>query len=336
VICRAWPEDDNFEGNYVSQYETAEVELVAGEPVEFVVEYQKRAARGAVRMEWQVPGAIDRLKQATDAAAEADVVIVCAGLSNLHEGGSRDRVNLDLPEQQIRLIEEITKVNPKTEVALFNGGPLVMPWEKDVPALLEAWYPGQEGGRALARILFGEVNPSGRLPDTLAHRLADHASAAHYPGNGREVVYAEGLSVGYRHFDSAKIEPHYPFGFGLSYTRFEISAAACSTDRLSEGDDLTVRVRLKNVGKRDGATVVQVYVRPIAPPVWRPEKELKAFAKVSLSAGEATEVELQLSWRDFAYFDVESNDWRVAPGSYDILVGEHSRSLVATRVDVGN
>lgn len=335
VICQAWSDDDNFEGNYVSQYETAEVQWVSGEPVEMVVEYQKRAARGAVRLEWQVPGAIDGMQQAIDAAADADVVIICAGLSNLHEGGSRDRASLDLPATQVRLIEAISKVNPKTVVALFNGGPVTMPWEPQVPALLEAWYPGQEGGRALARILFGDVNPSGRLPDTLAHRLTDHASASHYPGDGREVVYAEGLSVGYRHFDSAKIEPHYPFGYGLSYTRFEIAPTVCSERQLTEGESLNVNVKVKNVGTRDGATVVQAYVRPIAPPVWRPEKELKTFVKVHLSAGESTEVQMRLRWRDFAYFDVDDNDWRVAPGQYDILIGEHSRSLIATRIKVG-
>jgi beta-glucosidase len=327
IAYEAWPTDANFEDNYVTRSAAVERDFTAGEPVEIVVEYGKRAARGAVRLEWEVPGRPDPIQHAVAAAQTADAVVLCVGLSNLYEGGSHDRADIDLPEAQQQLIDAISAANRRTIVVLFNGGPLAMPWEPKVSALLEAWYPGQEGGRALAKIVFGETNPSGRTPDTLARRLGDHASAQNYPGDGQHVYYKEGLFIGYRHFDSAKIEPHYPFGFGLSYTTFEIAAPSLGASHFAIDSDVRVATSVKNTGNRTGKEVVQLYLRPINPTVTRPEKELRSFQKVELQPGEEKKLTFTVANKDFAYYDTTASQWRVAPGDYEILIGHDSRNL---------
>jgi beta-glucosidase len=313
---------------------TVEADFTAGQPVEVVFEYGKRAARGAVRLEWEVPGRPDPVQAAVEAARQADAVVICAGLSNLFEGGSRDRADIDLPAAQQRLIESVAAANPRTIVTLFNGGPLAMPWEPKVAALIEAWYPGQEGGRALARIIFGDVDPSGRLPDTLPRRLQDHAAALNYPGDGKRVVYQEGLFIGYRHFDIADIEPHYPFGFGLGYTTFEVGAPVLAAEKFVIGQSIQVSTTVKNTGSRAGKEVVQLYLRPIDPPVKRPDKELRAFRKITLAPGEEKSVNFTLWPKDFAYYNVGSKKWITAPGEYEILVGRHSRDCRSVKLEL--
>ena len=326
-IAGAPPDENNFEAKYGSQYLTFECDLTAGEPVDIRFEYEKRAARAAVRMEWEEPGEPSPMEHAAAVAKTADVAIVCAGLSNLFEGGSRDRETLDLPAAQIDLIRKIAAANPKTIVVLNNGGPVVMPWADEVPALVETWYPGQEGGRALARILFGETSPSGRLPDTIPFRLEDHAAAANYPGDGEVVRYEEGIFIGYRHFDTANVTPHFPFGFGLSYTEFEYSDVTLSSPAMSQGGQITARVTVTNTGERAGKETVQLYVRDQQASVPRPDKELRNFQKIDLEPGETKTVELAVTWRDLAFWDTKSHAWRVEPGEFEILVGPHSREL---------
>jgi beta-glucosidase len=322
---------DNFEAGYQSTYEIVERDFVRGEAVEIELLYSKRAARAGLRLEWEVPGAPSPIDRAEEAARGADAVIVCTGISNMFEGGARDRESIELPAAQVQLITRLAAANPRTVVVLNNGGTLAMPWEPRVPAILEAWYPGQEGGRALARIIFGLVDPSGRLPDTIAHRLADHAAAAHYPGDGTHVTYREGLAIGYRHFDQAAIVPHYPFGFGLSYTTF---AYEPPVPCLASDGSGTVRVKVRNTGWRSGKTVVQLYVQPIDPPVARPPKELRAFAKIELAPGGEMEVHLELTRRDYAYFDATAGQWVVTPGAYALLTGEHARSVNGVVVNI--
>jgi beta-glucosidase len=334
IVIEDWPVDATFEDDYRMRYFMVEREFAAGVPVEIVAEYGKRAARGGVRIEWEVPGQPDPLARAVRSAASADAVVVCAGLSNLLEGGAMDRRSIDLPQVQQDLIAAVAAANPRTIVVLNNGGPLAMPWEPDVSAILEAWYPGQEGGRAVARILFGEANPSGKLPDTLARRLDDHLAMKNYPGDGEHVVYAEGLFVGYRHFDSAGIEPHYPFGFGLGYTTFEISAPELNCESVRAGDGLIVRGTVRNTGSRAGGETVQVYVRPITPPVTRPPKELRGFQKFHLQPGGQAEWAFALTARDFSYFCAETGTDVVAPGRYEILVGADSRNLKGAMIAV--
>lgn len=334
-ILSAWDSvDGNFEEKYQTRYHSFEYDFQEGVPVRLDLVYGKRAARAGLRFEWEIPGAANPIDKAVEAACEADAVIVCAGLSNLFEGGAHDRQNIDLPPIQEDLIRRLSAANPKTIVTVFNGGPLAFPWIAHVPCLLEAWYPGQEGGRALARILFGLTNPSGHLPDTVAHRLEDHAAMTNYPGDGETVKYDEGIFIGYRHFDSAGIEPQFPFGFGLSYTSFTISAPSIDRPVIRKGDRILVTATVKNTGPRPGKEVVQLYVRQIDPAMPRPVKELRAFMKVSLLPGEEKTVPFLVGERELQTFDPEISRWHVAPGKYELLVGAHSRSVQGATLSV--
>lgn len=336
VLIEAWDDakNGNFEEKYQTRYVTTECELTAGEPARIELTYGKRAARAGVRLEWEIPGGENQLDRVMKEAGEADAVVICAGISNLFEGGAHDRTTINIPDVQRELIERIASVNPRTIVALNSGGVLGLPWERAVPAILQSWYPGQEGGRALARILFGLADPSGRLPDTIPHRLEDHASVRSYPGDGNTVKYEEGLFIGYRHFDHAGIEPHFPFGFGLSYTDFAFSPPRLSAQEITSDEHLAVSVTVKNTGRRTGKTVVQLYIRPIQSPVPRPEKELRAFRKITLAPGEETSLDFSLGRREFQYFDAATGDWRVSPGRYEILTGPHSRSFQLATVGI--
>jgi beta-glucosidase len=326
-LVEDWDNDPqgNFEASYQTRYFTIEREFTAGQACRLELCYGKRAARAGVRLEWEIPGQADPISRAADLAREADAVIVCAGLCNMFEGGTHDRPDIDLPEAQVRLIQEIAAANPRTIVTLNSGGVLGLDWEACVPAILQAWYPGQEGGRALAHILFGQVNPSGRLPDTIPFRLEDHAAIQNYPGDGREVRYKEGLSIGYRHFDRAGIPVRYPFGHGLSYTTFELFALTAEPVR--PGHQVTVRARVKNTGPGPGKTVVQLYIRAVAPPLERPEKELRAFRKIHLDPGHEREISFTLGRRDWEYFDPAQAAWTVAPGQFEVLVGVDPSAL---------
>ena len=327
-------DDSNFEKKYQTHYLTTECDLEAGKPVSIVLIYGKRAARAAIRFEWEIPGVEDRMENLLREAEEADAVVVCAGLSNLFEGGSCDRSHIDLPESQRSLIERVASVNPRTIVALNSGGVLAMPWEPAVPAILQAWYPGQEGGRALARILFGDTNPSACLPDTIPRRLEDHAAIRNYPGDGKMVKYEEGLFIGYRHFDRADIEPHFPFGFGLSYTEFEFSRPSLSSTTMTSDENIRVELDIKNIGQRQGQVVVQLYIRPISPPVERPEKELRAFQKVHLASGKRSSISFTIGRRELEYFDSATSSWRVSPGRYELVISRHSRSMDSVSAEI--
>jgi beta-glucosidase len=200
---------------------------------------------------------------------------------------------------------------------------------------VQAWYGGSEAGPALASVLFGDVNPSGKLPCTFPKKLSDspaHAAgrARQYPGEAGKVWYDEGLLVGYRWNDAKRIEPLFPFGHGLSYTRFRYAGLEVRLANGPDGPTATVSLQVSNAGERPGAEVVQAYVRPLKPPVPRPEKELKAFAKIALAPGETRTVTLSLGPRAFAYYDPDAKGWRAAKGRYEILVGASSRDIRLT------
>lgn len=271
--------------------------------------------------------------EAVAAAKAADVVIYVGGLNHKNgfdsEGG--DRKNLELPAGQDKLLKKIVRANPRTVVVLIGGGAVEMDdaWLSRVPALLYAWYPGMEGGNAVANVLFGDVNPSGKLPCTFPKRLADspaHALDA-YPGENGTVVYKEGLLVGYRWYDTKNIEPLFPFGYGLSYTHFAYSNLKLVPEGKSTGLPLAIQFEIANTGDRAGAEVAEVYVQPVSPPVSRPVKELKGFAKVLLQPGEKQTVTVTLDESAFAYYDVGTRNWVAAKGDYKILVGGSSRDL---------
>jgi beta-glucosidase len=270
--------------------------------------------------------------EALAAAKAADAVIYVGGLD--HHGGydteEADRKDLKLPGGQDELIQKIAQANPRTVVVLMGGGAVEMDeWLAKVPALLYAWYPGLEGGNALARVLFGDVNPSGKLPCTFPKKLADspaHALGA-YPGTNGTVVYQEGLLVGYRWFDTKNIEPLFPFGYGLSYTTFKYSNLRLVPGRDVAGLPVTVEFELANTGKRAGAEAVQIYVQELQPVLPRPVKELKGFKKVKLQPGEKQTVSVALDRSAFAHYDPDKRAWVADQGAYKILVGSSSRDL---------
>ncbi|MHB8105643.1 MAG: glycoside hydrolase family 3 C-terminal domain-containing protein, partial [Dehalococcoidales bacterium] len=271
----------------------------------------------------------DLLQHAVKAAADADVAIVFVGLNEKQESEGADRKDMDLPPEQNELIKKVAAANANTIVVLNNGSPLAMPWLNKVPAVVEAFFPGQECGNAIASVLFGLVNPSGKLPDTFPHRLEDNPAFPNYPGANDKVVYGEGIFVGYRHYDAKKVEPMFPFGYGLSYTSFEYSGLKVNPAKARAGDKIKVSIDVTNTGKVAGKEVVQVYVSDIASSVPRPPKELKAFKKVALSPGEKKKVEFTLTKEAFAFYDVKNKDWVAEPGDFEILVGSSSRDIRA-------
>ncbi len=269
---------------------------------------------------------------AVEAAKAADVVIYVGGLN--HGGGydseGSDRKDLKLPGAQDELLEKIVQANPRT-VVVFNGGGAVEmgPWLAHAPALLYAWYPGLEGGNALARVLFGDVDASGRLPCTFPKQLADspaHALDA-YPGTNGTVTYTEGLLVGYRWFDAKNIEPLFPFGYGLSYTSFEYSKLKLVKGKDASGPLLTIEFQLSNTGKREGMEAAQLYVQDIQSSLPRPLKELKGFKKVSLKPGAKQIISIPLDRSAFAYYDPDKKGWVAEAGDFKIMVGSSSRNI---------
>jgi beta-glucosidase len=267
---------------------------------------------------------------AVAAAKAADVVIYVGGLSHSLDQEGSDRRDIKLPGGQDALLEKIIAANPKT-VVVFNGGGAVEmgSWLAKAPALLYAWYGGLEGGNALARVLFGDVNPSGKLPCTFPKQLMDspaHALGA-YPGTNGTVTYSEGLLVGYRWFDTKKIEPLFPFGYGLSYTTFKYSGLKLTPDKDPKSGAVTVEFEIANTGKVAGAEAAQIYVQELKPTVDRPLKELKSFTKVSLKPGEKTKVSIRLEHGAFAFYDPAKKGWLSNAGDFKIMVGGSSRDI---------
>ena len=281
--------------------------------------------------------------RAVDTARRADAVVFVGGLAHQAGGDDEgvDRLDLALTAHQDKLIARIVAANPRTAVVLIAGSPVDMTaWIAKTPAVLQAWYGGSEAGHAIAAVVFGDVSPSGKLPCTLPKSLRDspaHATgnARHYPGEGGKVFYDEGLLVGYRWNDTKAVDPLFPFGHGIGYTRFRYAGLQSKLIAGPDGPSATLTLQLTNAGARAGAEIVQAYVRPGKPPVMRPDKELKAFAKVQLEPGETKTVTLTLGPRAFAYYAPDAKAWRVAPGRYDLLVGASSRDIrLTSSVDV--
>jgi len=270
---------------------------------------------------------------AVDVAKGADVVLFIGGLNKNHfqdcEGG--DRKSLDLPFGQDKLIEALLKANKNIAVVLLSGNAVAMPWVDKVPAIVQGWYLGSEAGHALTDVISGDVNPSGKLPFSFPKKLEDNAAHSFgklsYPGDSINVYYKEDILVGYRWFDTKKIEPLFPFGYGLSYTSFTYSKP--TVDQIDQTTDGIVKVSftLTNSGKTDGAETAQLYVSKSKSTVVRAEKELKAFQKVFLKAGESRTVTLEVSVSSFAFYNEAKHNWDVEPGSYSLLLGSSSRDI---------
>lgn len=265
------------------------------------------------------------IAEAAQAASEADAAVVFAGLYDAEESEGRDRTGLGLSAGHNALIEAVAAVQRNTAVVLFNGAPVEMPWIDRVPALLEGYLSGQASGGAAADILFGDKNPSGRLAETFPERLCDTPCYLSFPGERPDYVsYREEIFVGYRYYEKKRIKPLFPFGHGLSYTRFEYRAIAADKFELREDETLKVAVTVANTGARPGVETVQLYVRDEASSVVRPEKELRGFCKAALDPGEEKTVTFELFRRDFAYYDVPQRDWRVEEGEFCLLAGPSS------------
>lgn len=279
----------------------------------------------------------DMIDQAVGIAKTADLAVLYIALPSYKESEGYDRADLDLTEQQIALIKAVAAAQPKTVVVLNNGAPVaVSAWIDDVSAVLEGWMMGQAGGGAIADILFGKVNPSGKLAETYPLKLADTPAYLNWPGGAGEVRYGEGLFIGYRYYDAKQIPVQFPFGYGLSYTTFAYSRPTLSAATFKDADGLTVTVDVTNTGAVAGKETVQVYVHDREAGLVRPEKELKGFAKVTLQPGETKTVSIHLDFRAFAYYHPEYRQWITEDGDVDILIAASAadvrHTLTATLV----
>ena len=271
--------------------------------------------------------------EAVAVAAAADVAVVFLGLPAAEESEGFDREHIDLPAVQLALLDAVLEANPRTVVVLSNGGVVALPFADRVPVIVESWLLGQAGGSAVADVLYGGVNPSGKLTETVPARLEDNPSFGNFPGEFGHVRYGEGLLVGYRWYDAKGLAVTFPFGHGLSYTTFEYGAA---TAQINAAGDIAVRLDVTNAGDRDGREVVQAYVARAGSVVQRAPRELKAFASVPLAAGETRTVELVVRREDLAYWDVRVDRWVVEGGEYTVDVAASSRDIrssAAVQVD---
>lgn len=301
------------------------LKMEADETHEISIEYRHLAGPASVQFTWGKANK-EFSEEQIKILKEADAVIAGVGLNNYLECEGFDRP-YDLPADQLDLLRQAAKYNPHLLAVLNCGGNLgIEKWLADVSALIHAWYPGQNGNLAVAEAIFGDLNPSGKLPDTFEKRWEDSPAFGNYPGtsdNGGRVEYKEGIYVGYRWFDKKNIAPTFPFGYGLSYTSFLMH----DLDLKKSGTDVETTLKVSNTGKRDGTEVVQVYVRPLNSSIDRPVQELKGFARVSLKAGETKTVSIPLNADAFATYDSKTHAWINPEGQYEIAVGSSSRDI---------
>ncbi|MEA3326153.1 MAG: glycoside hydrolase family 3 C-terminal domain-containing protein [Chloroflexota bacterium] len=267
------------------------------------------------------------IDKAVEISKQADIVVINVGLPDIFEVEGLDRTHLQLPESLNKLIAAVAAVHSKVVVVLSNGSPVEMPWVDNVQAILEGYLGGQAGAGGVADIIFGITNPSGKLAETFPIKLEDTPSYHHYPGGPKTVEYRESLYVGYRFYDKVEKEVLFPFGHGLSYTNFEYGDLHLSQEKMTGQESLTVTFTVKNTGNNTGKEVVQLYVSPQAPTVFRPTKELKGFEKLDLQPGDEKTISMTLSPRAFAFYNTGIHDWQVESGSYRILVGASSRDI---------
>lgn len=270
------------------------------------------------------------VSEAKNVAAKADVALVFVGLTEEFEGEGYDRENINMPSSHNNLVSEIAKANENTVVVLAGGSVVYIPWISEVKALLNSGLGGQAGGSAVANILTGKVNPSGKTAETYPLTFDDNPTFGNYPGGPVVSEHKESVYIGYRYYDTAEKEVLFPFGYGLSYTTFEYSGIKLSAKEINDTDTLKVSFTIKNTGNVDGAEIAQVYVADKESTIFRPKKELRAFTKVFLKAGESKEVTLELSKRAFAYYNVNLGDWHVESGDFEIMVGASSRDIKLT------
>ncbi len=320
---------DHWAASESGRQKTVDLQLTAGKGYPLRVEY---VWKGNPR--WRSlsfghlpPHAPDLIAEAVELASRSDVVVLVAGLNGEWESEGFDRVDMKLPGAQNELIERVAEANQNTIVVLNAGSPVEMPWIDKVSAVIQLWYDSQEQGNALADILLGSVNPSGKLPTTFPIRLQDNPAYINYPGTNGRVQYGEGVFVGYRYYDKKELAPLFPFGHGLSYTTFAYSDLRLSAKSITSDQSLEVELDVANTGKVAGKEVVQLYIHPVNSRMSRPEKELKAFSKVELKPNETKTITFKLDREAFWYFDEGQDSWAIEPGDFEILIGASSRDI---------
>ncbi|KPM33950.1 Beta-glucosidase B [Neonectria ditissima] len=287
---------------------------------------------GGCRIGFKEQDQVDYIQEAVETARAADVAVVMVGVDAEWESEGYDRQTMDLPVDgsQDRLIEAVVRANPRTIVVNQSGSPVHMPWADQVPVIIQGWYQGQEAGNAIADVLFGIQNPSGKLPSTFPKRI-EHTPAWHtWPGENQKVLYGEGLYVGYKHYDHAKIAPLFPFGHGLSYTAFEYGRPELSARALTADGVIKITLAVSNIGSRAGAEIVQVYIHDEKSRLPRPEKELVAFEKVFLEADETRHITISLDKYAVGYYDEAVPGWIAEEGSFQVLIGASSADIRRT------
>lgn len=313
--------DNGFHGPNSTQGGEAQLVLEAGRPYEFVLEQHANPAGPQIAitdvgLERHTERDALLLEEAERVAASAEVAVVVVGANEQSDSEGWDRTSLELPARQDELVRRVLAANQRTVVVLNCGSPMLLPWLEQVPAALLVWYPGQEAGDAIVDVLLGEADPGGRMPTTWAWQERDTPAFLHYPGEADVVRYGEELHLGYKWYDARGVVPMVPFGHGGSYTEFEWESPGV----IGDGVELTVEVPVRNVGRRLGSDVVQVYVAPQDPVVVRPVKQLAGWARVQLEPGQRTVARVQLSERSFSRFDMASRTWKVDPGVYDLVI----------------
>jgi len=331
LVCSNWGEKTIFDF-MPSEEKTGEIALKAGQRYPVKIEFCRnpaiKATMRSISIGCDLPRPANLLKRAVKAARNADVAIVFTGLTDEYESEGFDRKSMDLPAGQAELIRAVAGANPDTVVVLNNGAPVAMDsWIDSVPAVVEAYFPGQACGSAIASVLSGDVNPSGKLPDTFPVRYEDNPAFINYPGEADRVLYGEGIYVGYRYYDAKKVEPLFPFGHGLAYTDFKYGNLKISPVKVKTGGKVTVTLDIKNTGKREGKEVVQLYVGDPIAKVSRPPKELKAFKKINLAPGETKTVTFMLDKVALSFYDTETKTWLAEPGEFKIMLGSSSRDI---------
>jgi beta-glucosidase len=330
-------ENPRFQGGGSSHINCFKISNAVEASKEYKVNYAKGFDTSKEETEEEI------FKEAVALAKESEVAVVFAGLPDHYESEGYDRTHLNLPMCQNTLIEEIIKVQPNTVVVLHNGSPISLPWADKVKGILEVYLGGQAVGESTVDLLFGEVNPSGKLAETFPMRVQDNPSYLNFPGTKRQVEYKEGVLIGYRYYDARNMAVLFPFGFGLSYTTFEYSNLELKvisdqhhnqdTDGslwMKDTDRLLVSLKVKNTGNRFGKEIIQLYVHDREASVIRAPKELKGFEKLALAPGEEKTVCFTLDKRSFAYYSTELKDWYAETGEYDILIGKSSHEIVLT------
>ena len=305
-----------------------EVTYVQGYESPAVVEQDVKGAKAPEKKVIDVEGLRN---EAIAAAKNADVVLFFGGLNKNENQDCEgvDRKEYELPYGQNELISALAKVNPNFVVVLLTGNAVAMPWVKEVPAIVEGWYSGTEAGNAIASVLVGDVNPSGKLPFTIPVSLKDNSAIAlgEYPGDGKNQTYNEGIFVGYRWADKQKAKPLFSFGHGLSYTTFAYGKVEIDKSKVSADDKFTISVKVKNTGKRSGSEVVQLYISDLKSSLPRPIKELKGFKKIQLNAGEEQVISFTIDKKALQFFDDSKHEWITEPGKFEALVGASSTDI---------